>query len=109
MPENLLSSKNIAIGIATITVLVGGGYYGYTVAFQDQTSVAPSSNVNISLLEPNVKTFLSVKDSISFKDVAFKKSKLYEQLMDYSETIPDTTERGRDYPFTPYVITGPIR
>jgi hypothetical protein len=107
MPENLFSQKNIIIEIIILAAVLGGGYYGYSTLFSEDQPTTVS--LNPSLLNKDVVAFIGAKSKIDLKDTKFINSTYYKQLVDYSETIPRTTERSRLNPFIPYAATGPSR
>jgi hypothetical protein len=107
MPENLFSQKNIILEIVVLAIVLGGGYYAYSSFFAEDAT--ETVTLNQSLLNKDVVTFINAKSKINLKDIAFINSTYYKQLVDYSETIPRTTDRSRLNPFIPYAATGPTR
>lgn len=104
-----MSQKNSKLGAVVLVVVLAGGYYLYSTFFSEDVSSATQAEISKSLLSSDVVNFLETKDKINLKDISFSKTSLYKMLVDFSEVIPETTERGRPDPFIPYAPTGPIR
>jgi hypothetical protein len=107
MDINISSQKNQIILAVVVLLALGGGYFFFMST--SSSAVTGEQPVDQSLLVNKVVTFLNTKDRIDLKDSSFLKSVYYSQLVDYSETIPMSTKRGRDNPFIPYVAPGSIR
>lgn len=105
MQEILSSQKNIIIVVAGFLLVLGGGYY----YFSSQSNLTGGGSFDKNLLDKKVSKFLSVKDSLDFKNASFLKSPFYPELVNNTENIPLIKARGRDNPFIPYAATGPAR
>ena len=106
--QNFLIQKNNIIVIACAVLLLGvGGVYFYLTT--SDSSESSQTAVDTTLLKKDIKDYLSVKDSISFEDVSFKKSPFFPVLKNNTEVIEMSPSRGRDNPFLPYAAPGSIR
>jgi hypothetical protein len=102
---NINISKNQKMIIGAILVVVAIGGIGYYFFFAEEQVTTGGSSVNNALLTADIRSFLSVKEKIDFKDMSFTKKEVYanNELVDYSEVIPFKVPEGRPNPFVPYV------
>lgn len=100
MQQNLLSQKNIIIGVVILLVILGGGYYFYS-SSQDSSSSVSSGSVDPSLLIPDLAAFYKAKDKINLKekDLSFMQKPFYSNLKDHTVEIPSVKPTGRPNPF----------
>lgn len=101
--QSFVGKNKIIIEVIVLVLFLGLIYYAYT-TFSNQEVIISKSAVNEQLLGQNFSTFLKVvnQEGLSFKDISVLASDLVSNMEDFSETIGETTSRGRDNPFTPY-------
>ncbi len=99
MPQNILSQKNIIVGVVILMVVLGGGYYFY--GMNEDSSGSVSVKVDPTLLKPDLSAYYMVKDKISLKekDFAFTKKPFYENLKDNTVEFQSVKPTGRPNPF----------
>ncbi len=84
-------------------VVLGLAYYGYTLfsSTDSSVSIVDSGASMTQFLGPNLTTFsqMVTKDKVTFNYDFLNKTSSFQ---DFTETINETSSRGRTNPFTPY-------
>lgn len=102
MPQNIPNQKYIIIAVVALLVLLGGGYYMYSLS---EESNATKASFDASLVsDKKIKDYYAVKDRINLKDMSYTQKPFYKDLKDNVTDIPlkDFSGRRRNPFFAPY-------
>ena len=103
------------VGVLSLALLLGSGYFLYDVFFNG-AQVDPTVSVKAvttdffgpkaqkaasAITDPKQK--ISLRHTITQDDIAFTEKELFKSFTDLPESVPLSESRGRPDPFTPYV------